>query len=433
MFAGAGLGAAILLGGTGYLAYKGLALFTASSKRTLHQPARSTDERIEGVFDPAVVDASHRKDWSAAVSRLEELVAGDVSNETLRHALGVCLYNLASSKMDEGGATSLDEAGRRLQRSALFLANDPAMSSRVWQDYAGLGVLESDAGRQAQGKAKIVEANRRTPKDPYISYVLGATYMEEGKYTEALAFLEVGSLSQDESVRSASSELLAKVRGDVRQEQSFSVHQSSGFVIRYEGEEKPEMAERVIAILKAEGPNVRSVVGAIPANAVEVILYTSDRFAAERGLPDWAGGVYDGRIRAGRGDAESPRFRSILAHEYAHAAVHSVGGRRVPVWMNEGIAQVVQYGPAPPEMKVTGTAPSISRLNSSFLGLGRAEASAAYGASYLAVSFIARKYGSGAIPAILSDIAKGTSPAAALKRITGLTESELDAAVAGKG
>lgn len=77
---------------------------------------------------------------------------------------------------------------------------------------------------------------------------------------------------------------------------------------------------------------------------IRVVLYTRAEFGAVTGLGEWAGGVFDGTIRVPVADlrGELPRVARVLRHELLHAFVSVVGGRDVPGWLNEGLAQLVE-------------------------------------------------------------------------------------------
>ena len=76
----------------------------------------------------------------------------------------------------------------------------------------------------------------------------------------------------------------------------------------------------------------------------KVVLYGKQDFDSLTGLGDWAGGVFDGVIRVSVEDlaTERERLRRILTHELVHAFVREVGGRDVPGWLNEGLAQLLE-------------------------------------------------------------------------------------------
>ena len=81
---------------------------------------------------------------------------------------------------------------------------------------------------------------------------------------------------------------------------------------------------------------------------IQVTLYRREEFAAVTGLGDWAGGVFDGRVRVPveHFGHERGRLTEVLHHELAHWFVRELGGRDVPGWLNEGLAQWVEPGRA---------------------------------------------------------------------------------------
>ncbi|MEM7306041.1 MAG: tetratricopeptide repeat protein [Planctomycetota bacterium] len=77
---------------------------------------------------------------------------------------------------------------------------------------------------------------------------------------------------------------------------------------------------------------------------IRVVLYDRAEFDTLTGLGDWAGGVFDGVIRVAVDDlsTERGRWERILRHELVHAFVRELGGRDVPGWLNEGLAQLLE-------------------------------------------------------------------------------------------
>lgn len=74
---------------------------------------------------------------------------------------------------------------------------------------------------------------------------------------------------------------------------------------------------------------------------IRVVLYRRAGFHEATGIGHWAGGLYDGTVRVpveelGREKSELTR---VLRHEIVHAFVSESGGRSVPGWLNEGLAQ----------------------------------------------------------------------------------------------
>lgn len=78
---------------------------------------------------------------------------------------------------------------------------------------------------------------------------------------------------------------------------------------------------------------------------IRVVLYRRDGFHDATGMGHWAGGVYDGTVRVPVDDLkrEKSALTRVLRHELAHAFVHATGGTKVPGWLNEGLAQRLEF------------------------------------------------------------------------------------------
>jgi hypothetical protein len=74
---------------------------------------------------------------------------------------------------------------------------------------------------------------------------------------------------------------------------------------------------------------------------IKVIVYKRDSFHEATGIGHWAGGLYDGTIRVPLENlrGEKAELERVLRHETAHAFVAELGGKGVPGWINEGLAQ----------------------------------------------------------------------------------------------
>ncbi len=64
-------------------------------------------------------------------------------------------------------------------------------------------------------------------------------------------------------------------------------------------------------------------------------------------MPGWAAAAYDGcpfevPIKGALADIEG--LDRVLSHEFVHAVVAMLGGRNVPLWMNEGLATALESG-----------------------------------------------------------------------------------------
>jgi tetratricopeptide (TPR) repeat protein len=78
---------------------------------------------------------------------------------------------------------------------------------------------------------------------------------------------------------------------------------------------------------------------------IRVVLYRREGFHEATGIGHWAGGLFDGTVRVPVEDMQKEKLdlERVLRHEIAHAFVSSAGGAKVPGWLNEGLAQYLEY------------------------------------------------------------------------------------------
>lgn len=165
---------------------------------------------------------------------------------------------------------------------------------------------------------------------------------------------------------------------------------------------------------------------------LRVVLYKRDGFHGATGIGHWAGGLYDGSIRVPLEDLgrERNQLRRVLRHELVHAFVHEAGGREVPGWLNEGLAQLLEdQDPATQgrsldaaRKKIAG-APLVG-LESLVGSLGAAGDDAAiqraYAQSLLFLDFVAREHGERTPFALVAGCKAAGGPSAAFERATGI-------------
>jgi hypothetical protein len=122
---------------------------------------------------------------------------------------------------------------------------------------------------------------------------------------------------------------------------------SQHFELSYDASH-PDLAngfQDVIDLLENAYADLRDFFGADPVfdrgRPFRVVLYRRGDFDVVTGLDEWAGGAFDGSIRVPVADLakELPGLDRLLRHELVHAFVQNIGGRSVPGWFNEGLAQ----------------------------------------------------------------------------------------------
>jgi hypothetical protein len=187
-------------------------------------------------------------------------------------------------------------------------------------------------------------------------------------------------------------------RADVEVHRDFEERRFDRFRVMFQGRADAPLAARATEVLNSAFWEIGRALGGHPSDAVVVMLYTEQQFRDITQAPEWAGGVYDGRIRIpAAGAAQSPQlFERVLVHELAHAMIATLAPRGIPAWLHEGLAQHFE-GDDPAaarlRLKTAGRTIPLRNLERSFTGFGAAEAQVAYDESLVAVDAILQRPG----------------------------------------
>ena len=104
-----------------------------------------------------------------------------------------------------------------------------------------------------------------------------------------------------------------------------------------------------------------------PENKLSLVLYRSQEYQGVGPRPDWVAAIFDGKLRV---PVEMMHYREIyrpvLFHELTHSFVRAMTRAKIPLWMNEGIAQVVD-GSKTGNPRPAGGVPSKTALTDPFV------------------------------------------------------------------
>lgn len=195
----------------------------------------------------------------------------------------------------------------------------------------------------------------------------------------------------------------------------------SHFAVSFEGPEEATLASKVIASLDRAYWRVGDTLGTYPTDLLPVVLYTDQQFRDITRSPAWAAGAYDGTIRVPvRGAAaDEAELDRVLAHEFTHALIHSIVARRIPTWVDEGLATALEapdLGWAERRVREAPQLFPLTALAGSFGHFDNGEAQAAYAESALAMRTLLVTAGGFAIANLLRDLADGVPFADAFER-----------------
>lgn len=133
---------------------------------------------------------------------------------------------------------------------------------------------------------------------------------------------------------------LDKLNQEEGVEDNYKIRATGNFILKFEGEKNRDLSASAINILNDAYTVVGQDFGVYPKDSIAVIVYPRSSLKGLDYFPDWAAGVYDGKIRVGQDLWKDKLFvQAVLYHEYTHVIVNILGGYKVPLWLNEGIAE----------------------------------------------------------------------------------------------
>src|ERR1700728_60124 len=309
---------------------------------------------------------------------------------------------------------NVDQAGRYFDSS---LHHQPE-NATVLTYYAALLVR---TGKASQALTYAQRAVSAAPQSPDAYTVLGYAQQASDRTKDAVASWKHSlELRPDPAVQ----QYLAKAQREQNAESDFAQRESSHFVLHYEGKQTSEVFRgQILAALESDYDELARDLGTPPRDNILVTLYTEQAFFDVTRAPSWSGAINDGKLRIPISGLNSltPELARILKHELTHSFINQLSAGRCPLWLHEGIAQLME--PKSPAsdgrqlaqlFKAQKNIP-LNVLEGSFMQFSGTQAYVAYAESLAAVSYINDSYGMGDIQRILQRLSEGSSTEAALR------------------
>ena len=268
----------------------------------------------------------------------------------------------------------------------------------------------------------LERARRVAPENADVAKLAGWSYYGMNKMNQAVAeWKRALALRPDPEVQAA----LDKAQRDKQEEESYKENESSHFTLRYSGAAEPALAREVLRTLEAHFSAIESELNFTPPESIGVVLYTQQAFADITRAPGWVGALNDGRIRVPvQGlSGVTPELSRVLKHELTHSFVGQKTRGHAPTWIQEGLAQWMEGKRSGENADVLaqvykdGHAPSLGRLEGSWMSLPSDAAAYAYAWALANMEYIAQAGGMGDVERILDRIGSGSSTEAALREV----------------
>ena len=321
----------------------------------------------------------------------------------------------------QAGAEALNErrfgdALEAFTSAAAIVPQDPGLCF-------GAGMAAFMLGRNDDAQEWLERALKLNPRYRNASEWLGDLHYRAGRFNDAIAVYEAALKYAPNA--SALEARLAEWRKQASLQSRFYEARGAHFSVRFEGPGDEMLARRAVERLEEQYWRIGQALTAYPPNPIIVVLYTQEQFQDTTRLPSWTAGAYDGRIHVPmRGAlAQTEELDRVLGHEFVHAVVVMLGGRNVPVWLNEGLATTLERGGAEESDRVlaaTRARPRLDQLHRSFSGLSGADAQVAYALSARAVRRMMELRSPSAVVTLLQDLARGASFANAFHQHIGM-------------
>ena len=312
--------------------------------------------------------------------------------------------------LEQAGWQALTAA--RYREAAATFQKAIASEPRNARLHFGAGAAAYFERRDGEAQAFLRRALELSPTLNDARELLGLLLYRTGDLNAAIR--EYETLAAAGSPEARVTETLGRWRRESELRDRMTVTPGNGFTLSFEGPPDAEIATRATASLDRAATRIGQVLGAFPLLPVPVVLYSNEQFRDITRAPGWAAGAFDGIVRIPVRDAltDEAELDRVLAHEFTHAVVRSLAARGVPVWLNEGLATVLESdGPGVAESAVTaspeGRSLSLRLLARPFGRLSGDEAAVAYGKSALAVRRLLDEAGGFAIANLLRDLGDG--------------------------
>ena len=335
------------------------------------------------------INLLNQKNYVQALELLHDLETRVLSPDQVSHLLAVAYlgrgYQLLSAS-DFSAARDAFLEGRRYNGDDI----------RLWQ---GEAIAWFKQGQYAEAATLLNQALGIAPQSSDLYHLLGRAYYAEGRMVEALDAL---TRSTELGGGAGVADLLEKVRREWLVEQEMDQEVRGHFQLSYvDGEKASGLASAILETLEDAYVELGSALNYYPDVRVPVLLYTRKDFTAVTRTPDWAGAVYDGKIRLPLGGMHqmTDHMAALLYHEYSHVLVHFLANRHIPVWLNEGLAELAgrrMYSPPLVNLHKAIETNQLIRwddLTGSIAGFSDSKARLAYEQSYSLVYYMVESFG----------------------------------------
>ncbi|MBN1571680.1 MAG: tetratricopeptide repeat protein [Deltaproteobacteria bacterium] len=330
---------------------------------------------------------------------------GENPNDTaLKRSVSICYSAMGWQELKKNN----------IEGAKVHFSNSLHYSNQEFSTYKGLGRISEVEGDLRSAEKYYRTAMKLNPEDDDILMYLGYVLYQQEKLEEALVFIK--RYSEKHPNDELAKQYLAKIEREYSIEGAFDKKEGSHFVIKYEGGSREVVGNFLLTTLEEVYEKVGVTLGRYPTKKLTVVLYADKEFKEATKTPDWAGALFDGKIRIPiKGlTGKTEELTAMVTHEYTHAVIFDIAGSGCPVWLHEGLAQYME-GKSTVEAdelvleyyRRYKDLPSLRQFSGGFMGLGTTQAYFAYMYSLSGTNYMIKTYGIGFIRDLLEAIGEG--------------------------
>jgi len=340
--------------------------------------------------------------FAEALERLRQNLTADPSDQRAKLDLISALNSAANLSVTQGDLTaalaSLIEALGLDKLNPVLLSNAATIHLRM--------------GHYKAAEELLVTSLEMDKKNQTARYLLGEAYYGQEKISQAI---DEWSEALQSGRQPHIADRLEKARLELKTHNELGTLQSTHFILRYD-QKTPDhqLGQNVLSTLESLYQQLSRELVSQPPATVTVILYPDRTYFDVTRAASWTGALFDGKIRIPvKGLTRvTPQLTAALTHELTHSFIASLAGGGCPAWFNEGVAQMQEGKSAAGDRKALAELRQANRLipltnmKQAFTSLSAEAADVAYAESLSAVEFLASRFGSRAIRAILDSMAQ---------------------------
>jgi len=283
-----------------------------------------------------------------AITYYKKSLSLDPSNPIVTRNLVASLNNLAVTRSK---AKEFLEAQKLFEEacSRLETLHDDTIVSNVRSNYAGLLTVwgyELLRHNKPQEAADAFRQALKLNKNNAVAMIyLGDIAYDLNDYDTARSFYSAARALDSENASYLDSRL-TMIEKEAKLENLFRSFKDplNRFRLQYVPYSGGVEVSQVLAMLNEAMESVGQQLGLYPNRSVNVKIYRSQDFFKVSALPEWATGIYDGKMRLKVEDMQNApsQVRDLLFHEYTHAVLAMNIRHPLPAWFHEGMAQLME-------------------------------------------------------------------------------------------